>query len=299
MNYILGVDCGGTKTEAEAYSLDGKLLASHIGGFGNVIVDYQAGLNHIKEAIFAIFEKLPKEKCIGITLGIAGIDSGGLKRKVKSDLSAIHENIQLINDGQLAHYSILKGADGVTVTAGTGSVILGLENNQWFRVGGWGHLFGDEGGAYFIAKRGIQEALKEYDNNQAPSELTKKIFSYFGVTTVLELTKKVYSLDKGDLAASAIVVAKLAESNDTAASIINEAGEDLAIGILQCLNKMPKLEGPIKIGLNGSVVEKNQHVLKALSRRLDRENLVYELNIKKESCAKGAYYLNQRNGDKK
>ncbi|MDT2747524.1 BadF/BadG/BcrA/BcrD ATPase family protein [Vagococcus fluvialis] len=299
MNYILGVDCGGTKTEAEAYSLDGKLLASSTYGFGNVIVDYEAGLSHIKEAINAIFEKLPKEKCVGITLGIAGIDSGGLKTKVKSDLSVIHENIHLINDGQLAHYSILKGADGVTVTAGTGSVILGLEDNQWFRVGGWGHLFGDEGGAYFIAKRGIQEALKEYDNNQSPSELTKKIFSYFGVTTVLELTKKVYSLDKGDLAASAIVVANLAENNHTAASIINEAGEDLATGILQCLNKMPELEKPIKIGLNGSVVEKNHHVLEALSRKLDQKNLVYELNIKKESCAKGAYYLNQRNGDKK
>lgn len=51
-------------------------------------------------------------------------------------------------------------------------------------------------------------------------------------------------------------MANLAENNHTAASIINEAGEDLATGILQCLNKMPKLEKPIKIGLNGSVVEK-------------------------------------------
>lgn len=42
-------------------------------------------------------------------------------------------------------------------------------------------------------------------------------------------------------------MANLAENNHTAASIINEAGEDLATGILQCLNKMPELENQLKL----------------------------------------------------
>ncbi len=299
MDYVLGVDCGGTKTEAQAYSLDGDLLVSSQSGFGNLIVDYKTGLNNILEAIQSIFNQVPKENCQSITLGIAGIDSGGLKEKVLADLLQIHPVIHLVNDGQLAHYSILKGLDGITVTAGTGSVILGLSNQEWYRVGGWGHLFGDEGGAYFIAKRGIQEALKEFDNNQSPSDLTQALFAYFKVQTVLELTKKVYSLDKGDIAASAVVIANMFGENSVATQIIKEAGDDLATGITQMIHKLPVIKEPIQIGLNGSVVEKNQHVLEAIKHKLDQENLVYELNIKKESCAKGAYYLNQRNGDKK
>lgn len=299
MEYVLGVDCGGTKTEAQAYSLAGDLLASSQNGFGNLIVDYQTGLKNILASIQEIFNQVPKENCLEITLGIAGVDSGGLRERVLSDLNSVHPTINLVNDGQLAHYSILKGADGITVTAGTGSVILGLSEDEWFRVGGWGHLFGDQGGAYYIAKRGIEEALKEYDNNQTPGELTQAIFSYFDVCSVLELTKKVYSIDKGEIAASAVIIADYASSNRLAQSIIKEAGQDLGTSIIQMTHKVPSLKLPIQIGLNGSVVEKNQLVLEALKHRLDMENLTYELNIKKESCAKGAYYLYQRNGDPK
>lgn len=298
MKYVIGVDCGGTKTEAESYSLDGELLASSQTGFGNLLVDYKTGMNHIQTAINTIFKKLPQADCVGITLGIAGIDSGGLKDKVYQDLVQFHENIHLINDGQLAHLSILKGADGITVTAGTGSVILGLQDDQWYRVGGWGHLFGDEGGAYYIAQEAIKVALAEYDLNQSPGELTLKIFEFFDVTTVFELTKKAYGLSKGDIAATAVVVAELSKTNEQAKRIIQRAGEDLAIGITRITKKMPGISQQVEIGLNGSVVEKNQEVLQALTAKLDEENLVYELTIKQESCAKGAYYLNLRNGDK-
>lgn len=297
MSYVIGVDCGGTKTEAEAYSLTGELLANTQTSFGNLVVDYEQAIANIKKAIEGIFLELPKADCLEITLGIAGIDSGGLKEKVLADLTVYHEQVNLMNDGQLAHYSILKGQDGLTVTAGTGSVVLGLQNEEWFRVGGWGHLLGDEGGAYYIAKGAIQQALKEYDGNLKPSQLTKVIFKFFKVETVFELTKTVYSFSKGEIAAAAVIVAELTEE-DNARKLLIEAGADLAISILQIINKMPTLPTPIKIGLNGSVVQRNELVLKALKERLDETHLIYELQPKTESCAKGAYYLNQRNGDK-
>lgn len=299
MDYVIGVDCGGTKTEAEAYSLEGQLLASSQSGFGNLVVNYESGIAHIKEAIEAIFNQLPKEDCLEITLGIAGIDSGGLREKVKEDVISYNKSINLINDGMLAHYSILKGQDGVTITAGTGSVVLALFGEDWYRVGGWGQLFGDQGGAYDIAKKAIQQALEEFDLDISPSKLTRHLFTYFDVSTVFELTKKVYTLDKGDIAAAAIIVAELAREDVLAEKIINQAGQDLAVSVLRILKKIPETNTPIQIGLNGSVIEKNEFVLNALRQKLDSDNLVYNLHKKKESCAKGAYYLNQRNGDNK
>ncbi len=297
MAYVIGVDCGGTKTEAEAYSVEGQLLASCQTGFGNLVVDYKTGFTHITEAIETIFSQLDKEECLTIILGIAGIDSGGLREKVAQDLASYHSSIQLINDGQLAHYSILKGLDGVTVTAGTGSVILGLNGDDWYRVGGWGHLFGDEGGAYFIAKEGIKQGLKEYDEALPVSSLTKALFTFFEVTTVFELTKKVYSLDKGAIASAATVVASLTQTDEVARRIIQQAGQDLGKSISQIIRKMPLTKKPVVIGLNGSVVEKNEEVLQAMMAYLDQEQISYQLTKKQESCAKGAYYLNQRNGD--
>ena len=297
MKYIIGIDCGGTKTEAEAYSLDGTLISRRQTGFGNLIVDYTTGMANIKASVEGIFQELPQEDCLEMTLGIAGIDSGGLQDRAINDLSVYNVPTKIFNDGQLAHYGIVKGQDGITVTAGTGSVILGLSNNEWFRVGGWGHLFGDEGSAYFIAKSGIQQALRESDNNQEPSELSKAIFSYFDVTTVFELTQKVYQLSKGEIASAAVVVANLTYSNDVAKQIIETAGIDIAKGILQIVKKMPKTDKKIPIGLNGSVVEKNKEVLAAVRKMLDDNHLEYELQLKEASCAKGAYYLYQRNGD--
>lgn len=37
MNYVIGVDGGGTKTEAVAYSLEGQVLDTTLTGFGNLV----------------------------------------------------------------------------------------------------------------------------------------------------------------------------------------------------------------------------------------------------------------------
>ena len=297
MRYVIGVDCGGTKTEAHAYSVDGLLLASANTGFGNLVVDYNKGLKHIIKAVMLIFDQLPKKDCIEITFGIAGIDSGGLKEQASQELQKIHDKILILNDGQLAHYSILKGYDGVTITAGTGSVVLGLDKETWFRVGGWGHLFGDEGSAYTIAKKGIQQSLEEYDSGLEPSVLTQKIFGHFKVKNVFELPQKVYALNNGELAELAILIASLAQVDAISKKIIEQTGVELAFAVKKIIKKMPS-KNKWLVGLNGSVVEKNKVILEVLKDQLSKENLQFEFYKKTESCTKGAYYLYQRNGEK-
>lgn len=300
MNYIIGVDCGGTKTEAVAYHAEtGACLYTATTGFGNVVVDYQKGLSHIKEAIEKIYLQLPKDNCIEVTLGVAGIDSGGLREKVAADLSDKHTRIILLNDGQLAHYAILKGRDGITVTAGTGSVILGLEQNVWYRVGGWGHLFGDEGSAYWIAKEAISKSLEDSDNNRLQSDLTNYLFEFFQVDTVMDLVKKLYKLSKGEVASATESVAKAADNGVAEAiEILEDAGEKLGFSVKQMIQKMevPTTKTPIPLGLNGGVVEKNEYVKQALMAYLSREDIVVELYQKEVSCAKGAYYLYEKDG---
>ncbi|MEX1447827.1 BadF/BadG/BcrA/BcrD ATPase family protein [Enterococcus sp. C76] len=57
----------------------------------------------------------------------------------------------------------LKGNDGVLIISGTGSVGYGLQHATFYRVGGWGHILGDEGSAYSIGLACYKQLANELD----------------------------------------------------------------------------------------------------------------------------------------
>ncbi|MGX6980217.1 N-acetylglucosamine kinase [Vagococcus elongatus] len=292
MKYVIGVDCGGTKTEASAYTItDGELLETTTTGFGNLVVDYSKAVANIRQAVDILLQTLGAGDCQMIVMGIAGIDSGGFKQKMAEEFSYLPVNPVFLNDAQLALYAILKGQDGVVVTAGTGSIMLGLVDNHWYRAGGWGHILGDEGSGFDIAKKAIQHVLHEYDSGEETSAFSKEILTFFDADDVFSLAKKVYQVDKGEIASAAQQIGTLATDYSQAQIILETAGETLAKKTLQLINKAPLAGKPISIGLNGSVIQKNERVLEAFTRYLDNCQLPYDLHKKEASSAKGAYYI--------
>lgn len=292
MKYVIGVDCGGTKTEASAYEVnDGKLLQTATAGFGNLLVDYSKAVANIKQAVDSLLQSLGEADCQMIVMGIAGIDSGGFKKKMAEEFSYLPTEPVFLNDAQLALYAILKGRDGVVVTAGTGSIMLGLAHHCWYRVGGWGHILGDEGSAFDIAKKAIQYVLNEYDTGEEMSAFSKEILTFYNADDVFSLAKKVYQVDKGEIASAAQQIGTMASDYSQAQTLLETAGETLAEKVLQLINKSPLAGKPVSIGLNGSVIQKNESVLKAFTRCLDNCQLTYDLYKKETSCAKGAYYI--------
>lgn len=297
MRYVIGIDCGGTKTEAVAYDEEGRQLAARTTGFGNLLVDFQRAIENIQQGVQEVLDELGPG-CQELVFGIAGIDSGGLKETLTMTFSQWGLPVSLMNDGQLAHYGILKGDDGIIVTAGTGSVFLGRSTGQWYRVGGWGHLLGDGGSAFDIARKGIQQSLSEFDSGQDPSEFSRHLFKHFETEDVFGVTKAVYSLDKGAIAELASLIASLAPENELAVAILKSAGEELAESVRVLASKMPLVS--LKVGLNGSVIEKNAIVRQAFFEGVKKatKNQEIEFIDKTTSGAKGAYYYNKRNGKK-
>ena len=65
----------------------------------------------------------------------------------------------LKSDVQIAIEGALDGQDGIVVIAGTGSIALSLKEGMLQRCGGWGYQLGDEGSAYWIAKKMLNAFL--------------------------------------------------------------------------------------------------------------------------------------------
>ena len=71
------------------------------------------------------------------------------------------DKYKLTHDAEIALIGATAGQPGIIVIAGTGSIAFGRNAQmQTARAGGWGYIFGDEGGGFDIAKNALRRALQ-------------------------------------------------------------------------------------------------------------------------------------------
>ena len=70
------------------------------------------------------------------------------------------ERLVVTHDARIAWAGATEGEPGLVVIAGTGSIAYG-ENAQGesARAGGWGYIYGDEGGGFDIARQALRATL--------------------------------------------------------------------------------------------------------------------------------------------
>jgi len=293
MKYVIGVDGGGTKTEASAYDSDGKAMITSVKGFANLLNNKEIALDNIVSAIREIIDRFGTNDLSGVYLGIAGSEVGEnakiISDKIKNELKI--DSI-VMNDSEIALKAMLKGNDGILTIAGTGSIVFGINNNITSKCGGWGNLLGDEGSGYSIAIDSIKRMIFEEEHSIPQSELTKKIMVKLGIKSVDEITNFVYSSTKDEIASLTPIVARLGEVGDKIAYeiLINE-GVELAKTVENVYKRL-KFES-CSIALVGGVIREAKVVRKAFEDYL-RENIVIE-NIVDEDISPtiGAYYINK------
>ena len=180
--------------------------------------------------------------------------------------------VWLADDAVTAHAGSLSGATGVSVIAGTGVACLALPANGAARIiGGHGYLLGDEGGAFWLGRRGIAAVLQAAEGRGPATALTEAATVVFG--RLDDLHVRLHDADRPvHLAASfAPAVLAAAERGDPVASaIVDDGVAELLEVILAGAAHIEEHDGPgrVAVGLGGRLLAPNTLLRRRLDARL-------------------------------
>lgn len=134
--FVIGIDAGGTHTRVGCFALDGTRLAAAVGGGGAPHHNDDAAEN-IHNAIARALEDggLDPAGAVALAAGIAGFvrtgsnQDGGDNARTAAlvDAPGLTCPKVVVNDAVIAHSGALSGRPGIVVVAGTGSMILAID----------------------------------------------------------------------------------------------------------------------------------------------------------------------------
>jgi len=271
--YFGGIEGGGTHTRIVLLNDNGKVLVDK---------DVQLSTNQwqigFDECIKRLSDLVTSAKVhagistdISLTalgVSLSGADTAEICQSIKARLTSLAlvlpHNIVVEGDAVGVVATACENG-GMSLIAGTGSSCqLVNPSGERFRCGGWGHMMGDEGGAYWISHFCLKRLFDAMDNlvptNLDMSHVHRIMCDYFGVTDRKGMLIHLYSEFRKDVIAGMCV--KLAEcARDTrdplCLSAFRAAGYVLARHIHALLPKSDKLlfseDAGLKVVCTGSV----------------------------------------------
>jgi N-acetylglucosamine kinase-like BadF-type ATPase len=234
VRYCAGIDGGQSTTVCAIGDERGVVVARASGPPADLVGESRdslrqaAVLDDVLSAALA-HANLPAETTFAaIVAGLSGYDEG--ESPVPAP-AAPSERFRVVHDTEIAHAGAFDGSAGIVLVAGTGSVALGIDvDGNRARAGGWGHLFGDEGSAFWIAREAIGAAMRDEDSGTPPG-LRAGALEYFGVESLRALQHAVAhgEISRSTLAGFAAVVLQAArEGERSALELRRRAVDDLA-----------------------------------------------------------------------
>src|SRR4026209_1261870 len=195
---LVGVDGGGTKTEAVIIDANQRVIGEGRAGPSNPLRVVIAGAAAaVREAIDSACAaaKLRRGDLIAAQIGLAGARRRELRERMRETLAPLGVGeIQVVTDADIALYGATDGAPGLVVIAGTGSICCGINaRRKRFCAGGWGPIAGDEGGGAWLARRALRAVAYASDGRGPETALTDFACTYFHVTSADDLTTAIYA----------------------------------------------------------------------------------------------------------
>ncbi|KZL14762.1 Glucosamine kinase GspK [Pseudovibrio sp. Ad37] len=184
MDYILGVDGGGSSCRAAIATADGRLLGRGKAGSANIYSDPTQSLSSILHAAKeACKDAGLTEEALQQTFAVLGL-AGANAHNAHNDPIGLAENlpfaaVQVVSDSLIALEGAHDSDDGVIGILGTGSNFMARKGEKHYYLGGWGFHCGDQGSGAKMGERALEEALLAHDGLRSLCPLTEHILRQF------------------------------------------------------------------------------------------------------------------------
>ncbi|HCS79417.1 TPA: hypothetical protein DIV55_06820 [Patescibacteria group bacterium] len=267
MNYLLGVDAGGTKTKAVIIDENSNLITEALGGPANY---HNIGLDSAVASVTGTITQILKNAKQSLnslawaTVGIAGCDSqkdfGRLQSAfTKNGLTAISDRFTLVNDTVIGLYSGTV-PPGIVVICGTGSNVYGEnDHGEKATAGNWGQFLGDKGSGYSLGKHLFETSIEVYDGIITESTvLTELLEKRLGVKSAVDINDwysethpSVHEIS--DFAP--LVIAASEEGDELAKQLVEAAIAELGKALVAVVKRLKMEDEPIRVVICGGLFQ--------------------------------------------
>ena len=282
-NLMIGLDGGGTKTVAvlarggkKDFSIIGRGVSSasnpRVVGFDNAICAINDAVRHAFTDA-----KIPVLKTGLLVAGISGAGREEEKNILHKGISNLAKKVVITTDASLVLEEGLMEGWGIAVISGTGSMVLGKnQQGESFRSGGWGNILGDEGSAYALGMGALKLVTQIADGRKKTSLLNEKILANLQITHAQEIVAMLSGkkLEKARIAGLAIEVLHAQEQGDqNAAVLINEQAGLLSACVVAVYNQMKIKDEMVPLTLAGSLLCKSDEYRRVFLEHLSCANI--------------------------
>ncbi|XP_032675250.1 N-acetyl-D-glucosamine kinase isoform X2 [Odontomachus brunneus] len=308
---IGGIEGGATHSTLVILDGNGTRLTEVKGPHTN---HWAIGINEAAARLSTMIEKgkeqlnIPKSvplDCVGLCL--SGCEEETTNRQLVQTLLQSYPHSArdyVISSDTLGSLRTGLESSGIVLIAGTGSNALLINpDGKTHGCGGWGHMMGDEGGAYWIAHRACKYVFDDIDDFvEAPEPISyiwPAMRNYFDVTDRNGILAYLYAkFDKSIIAGFTKEVAIGCEKGDPLClRVFKEAGQVLARHIIavskKAHNDLKLAPGGLKVICVGSVWQSWKFMEKGFVGEIHDKCIVNELSLLQltTTSALGACYL--------
>jgi N-acetylglucosamine kinase-like BadF-type ATPase len=261
MELFLGVDGGQSSTTALIGDARGRVLGTGVGG----------PCNHVGAAEGAAKLTATVRECVVQACDQAGLDAAGIHFRAAcfgmsggpADKEALlskiirAERLVVTHDGMIALSGAMAGKPGIIAIAGTGSMAFGRNaEGRTARAGGWGYIFGDEGGGFDIVRQAVRALLRGDEGWGEATALRPAMLPATETANANDLLHVFYTDEwpRSRVAALARVVDDVAMRGDAIArSILQNAAQQLASLAGAVRLQLWKSGEPVRVAYIGGV----------------------------------------------
>jgi N-acetylglucosamine kinase-like BadF-type ATPase len=227
--YYLGIDGGQSSTKALLADETGKIVGRGRGGPCNHVASSEGRakfLGAVGDCLRQAYHEAGLHSPVHYAAVCLGLSGGAEDKEAYTKEIIASDRYKFTHDAEIALLGGTAGRPGIIIIAGTGSIAFGRNAKmQTARAGGWGYIFGDEGGGFDLARQALRRALQYEEGWGQSTTLHKALLEVSGARSANTLMHQFYNhFDRKQIATYAKLVSAAAEQGDKVAlEVLGEA----------------------------------------------------------------------------